>query len=164
MVAGSIPAEGTTETEGDAMANALLPTNPKTYQGYLFVRVLTFVFMLVVVARSAIHLVTPDGGAQSIAGIDTTVAGGNNIIALFHQWGAIQLLLVGLMFVLFFFYKGLTPLVILFLCLDAPMRALAGQMGAIESTHTPPGEALNWPVFFVLVILFGFSLISKRAK
>ena len=146
------------------MTNALLPKNPKSYLGYLFVRVLTFVFLMVVVARSAIHLFSPDGGAQSIAGIDTSVAGGNNIIALFHQWGAIQLLLVGLMLVLFFAYKGLTPLVILFLCLDAPMRALAGQMGAVESTRTPPGEALNWPVFFVLVILFGFSLISKRAK
>jgi hypothetical protein len=146
------------------MTNSLLPKNPKVYAGYLAVRIITFVFMLVVVARSAVHLFSPDGGAESIAGIDTSVEGGNNIIALFHQWGAIQLLLVGLMLVLFFAYKGLTPLIILFLCLDAPMRALAGQMGAVESTRTPPGEALNWPVFFVLVIVFGLSLISKRAR
>ena len=146
------------------MTNALLPKNPKVYAGYLVVRIITFVFMLVVVARSAIHLFSPDGGAESIAGIDTSVAGGNNIIALFHQWGAIQLLLVGLMLVLFFAYKGLTPLIILFLCLDAPMRALAGQMGAVESTRTPPGEALNWPVFFALLILFAVSLISKRSR
>ena len=121
-------------------------------------------FMLVVVARSALHLFSADGGAESIAGIDTSVAGGNNIIALFHQWGAIQLLLVGMMIVLFFAYKGLTPLIILFLCLDAPMRALAGQMGAVESTRTPPGEALNWPVFFALLILFAVSLIAKRSR
>nr|KGA06352.1 MAG: hypothetical protein GM42_4165 [actinobacterium acMicro-1] len=146
------------------MTNALLPKNPKVYAGYLVVRIITFVFMLVVVARSAVHLFSPDGGAESIAGIDTSVAGGNNIIALFHQWGAIQLLLVGLMLVLFFAYKGLTPLIILFLCLDAPMRALAGQMGAVESTRTPPGEALNWPVFFALLILFAVSLISKRSR
>ena len=146
------------------MTNSLLPKDPKVYAGYLAVRIITFVFMLVVVARSAVHLFSPDGGAQSIAGIDTSVAGGNNIIALFHQWGAIQLLLVGLMLVLFFAYKGLTPLIILFLCLDAPMRALAGQMGAVESTRTPPGEALNWPVFFALLILFAVSLISKRSR
>ena len=146
------------------MANALIPKNPKVYAGYLVVRIITFVFMLVVVARSAVHLFSPDGGAESIAGIDTSVAGGNNIIALFHQWGAIQLLLVGLMMVLFFAYKGLTPLIILFLCLDAPMRALAGQMGAVESTRTPPGEALNWPVFFALLILFAVSLIAKRSR
>jgi hypothetical protein len=111
-----------------------------------------------------IHLFTPDGGAQSIAGIDTSVSGGNNIIALFHQWGAIQLLLVGLMLTLFFAYKGFTPLIIFFLALDAPLRALAGMMGKIESTHTPPGEALNWPAFFVLATLFIFSLLQKKAK
>jgi hypothetical protein len=144
--------------------NPILPKNPTVYRGYFFVRVITFIFMLVVVARSAIHLFSPDGGAESIAGIDTSVEGGNNIIALFHQWGAIQLLLVGLMLVLFFAYKGLTPLIILFLCLDAPMRALAGQIGAVESTRTPPGEALNWPVFFALLILFAFSLMSKRSR
>jgi hypothetical protein len=146
------------------MMNALLPKNPKVYAGYLVVRIIAFVFMLVVVARSAIHLFSPDGGAESIAGIDTTVAGGRNLIALFHQWGAIQLLFVALMLVLFFAYKGFTPLVILFLALDAPMRALAGQMGAVESTRTPPGEALNWPVFFVLVALFIVSLVGKKSK
>jgi hypothetical protein len=128
------------------------------------VRLITLAFLLIVVARSAIHLFTPDGGAESIAGIDTSVAGGNNIIALFHQWGAIQLLFVGLLLVLFFLYKGLTPLVILFLALDAPMRALAGQMGAVESARTPPGEALNWPVFFLLVILFVASIVKKNSK
>ena len=88
----------------------------------------------------------------------------NNIIALFHQWGAIQLLLVGLLIILFFAYKGFTPLIILFLALDAPMRAVAGMMMAIESTHTPPGKALTLPAFFVLAILFIFSLLQKKSK
>jgi hypothetical protein len=65
---------------------------------------------------------------------------------------------------LFFAYKGFTPLVILFLALDGPLRALAGMMREIESAHTPPGEALNWPTFFVLVILFILSLRQKSAK
>jgi hypothetical protein len=37
-------------------------------------------------------------------------------------------------------------------------------MGKIESAHTPPGEALNWPLFFVLATLFIFSLREKNAK
>jgi hypothetical protein len=32
---------------------------------------------------------------------------------LFHQWGAIQLLLIALLVVLFFRYPGLTPLIVL---------------------------------------------------
>ena len=144
--------------------NSVLPKNPTEYAGYRAVRVITFVFILVVVARSAIHVFSPDGGAGSIAGIDTSVAGGSNIIAIFHQWGAIQLLLAGLMLVLFFAYAGLTPLIILFLSLDAPMRALAGQMGAVESSRTPPGEVLNWPIFALLVLLFAFSLLKKKPR
>ena len=146
------------------MRNQILPENPREYRGFGVVRLVTLAFLLIVVVRSMIHLFTPDGGAESIAGIDTSVSGGNNIIALFHQWGAIQLLLVGLLLTLFFAYKGFTPLVIFFLALDAPMRALAGMMGNIESAHTPPGEALNWPVFFVLAALFIFSLLEKKAK
>ena len=147
---------------GVTLRNSVFPKDPKNYGGFTFVRVIAFIFMLIVVARSLVHLFTPDGGAQSIAGIDTSVAGGNNIIAIFHQWGAIQLLLVSLMLILFFAYKGLTPLIILFLSLDAPLRALAGTMGAVESAHTPPGEALNWPAFALLMVLFVVSLLKKK--
>ena len=144
------------------MALALLPDNPKEYQGHVYVRAVTIFFLVIVVVRSVIHLFTEDGGAQSIAGIDIAVEGGNNVVAIFHQWGAIQLLYVSLLIVLFFVYKGLTSLVILFLALDAPMRALAGRMGELETSHTPPGEALNWPVFFLMVILFVVSLRKKH--
>ena len=146
------------------MRNQILPENPREYRGFGVVRLATLAFLLIVVVRSVIHLFSPDGGAESIAGIDTSVSGGNNIIALFHQWGAIQLLLVGLMLTLFFAYQGFTPLIVLFLALDAPMRALAGMMGQIESAHTPPGEALNWPAFFVLATLFIVSLLQKNSK
>jgi hypothetical protein len=146
------------------LRNSVFPKNPKDYQGFFFVRLIAFAYLLVVVTRSAIHLFTADGGAESIAGIDTSGPGGNNVIAIFHQWGAIQLLLAALMLVLFFTYKGLTPLVILFLACDAPMRALAGQMSELETSHTPPGEALNWPVFWFLVVLFITSLIKRRPK
>jgi len=140
----------------------LLPKNPAKFEGVRAVRIVTAIYLLVMVVRSCIHLFAADGGAQSIAGIDTSVEGGNNIIAIFHQWGAIQLLLVSLMLVLFFTYKGLTPLIILFLSLDAPLRALAGTMGAVESAHTPPGEALNWPAFALLMALFVVSLLKKK--
>ena len=146
------------------MRNQILPENPREYRGFGVVRLATLAFLLIVVVRSVIHLFSPDGGAESIAGIDTSVSGGNNIIALFHQWGAIQLLLAGLMLTLFFAYQGFTPLIVLFLALDAPMRALAGMMGQIESAHTPPGEALNWPAFFVLATLFIVSLLRKNSK
>ena len=140
----------------------LLPNNPTKFEGFRAVRIVTAIYLLVMVVRSCIHLFAADGGAQSIAGIDTSVEGGNNIIAIFHQWGAIQLILAVLLFVLFFRYPGFTPLVLLTLALDPVMRFIAGQMMSLTSTGTPPGEALNAASFYLLALLFIASLIKKN--
>ena len=139
----------------------LLPKNPTKFAGFRAVRIVTAIYLLVMVVRSCIHLFAADGGAQSIAGIDTSVEGGNNIIAIFHQWGAIQLILAVLLFVLFFRYPGFTPLILLTLALDPVMRFIAGQMMSLTSTGTPPGEALNGASFCLLALLLIASLIKK---
>ena len=139
----------------------LLPNNPTKFEGFRAVRILTAIYLLVMVARSCIHLFAADGGAQSIAGIDTSVEGGDNIIAIFHQWGAIQLILAVLLFVLFFRYPGFTPLILLTLALDPVMRFIAGQMMSLTTTGTPPGEALNAASFYLLALLFIASLIKR---
>ena len=136
----------------------ILPKDPSTYKGHKSIRIITALYLLIVVIRSCVHIFASDGGANSIAGIDVSVEGGDNIIAIFHQWGAIQLILAGLLVVLFFRYPGITPLVVLTLAIDPIMRALAGQMMSVTSQSTPPGEALNWPAFFTLVLLFVASL------
>jgi len=140
----------------------LLPKNPTKFEGFRAVRIVTAIYLLVMVVRSCIHLFAVDGGAQSIAGIDTSVEGGNNIIAIFHQWGAIQLILAVLLFVLFFRYPGFTPLILLTLALDPVMRFIAGQMMSLTSTGTPPGEALNAASFYLLALLFIASLLKKN--
>ena len=140
----------------------LLPNNPTKFEGFRAVRIVTAIYLLVMVVRSCIHLFAADGGAQSIAGIDTSVEGGDNIIAIFHQWGAIQLILAVLLFVLFFRYPGFTPLILLTLALDPVMRFIAGQMMIVTSTGTPPGEALNGASFYLLALLFIASLIRRN--
>ena len=140
----------------------LLPKNPAKFEGVRAVRIVTAIYLLVMVVRSCIHLFAADGGAQSIAGIDTSVEGGNNIIAIFHQWGAIQLILAVLLFVLFFRYPGFTPLILLTLALDPFMRFIAGQMMSVTSTGTPPGEALNGAAFCLLALLFIATLMKKN--
>ena len=143
----------------------ILPKDPSTYKGHKSIRIITALYLLIVVIRSCVHIFASDGGANSIAGIDVSVEGGDNIIAIFHQWGAIQLILAGLLVVLFFRYPGLTPLVVLTLAIDPIMRAIAGQMMPVTSQSTPPGEALNWPAFFTLAVLFVASLAeSSSAK
>ena len=142
----------------------VFPNNPSKFEGFRIIRLIAFLYMSVMVARSCIHLFAADGGAQSIAGIDTSVEGGNNIIAIFHQWGAIQLILAVLLLVLFFRYPGLTPLILLTLALDPILRFVAGQQMSLTTTGTPPGEALNGVSLYLLLVLFLGSLWSKKTN
>ncbi|MTB13309.1 MAG: hypothetical protein F2930_08120, partial [Actinobacteria bacterium] len=108
--------------------NKVLPDDLSSFDGFQFVRIVTALLLFVVVVRSCIHLFAPDGGAQRIAGVDTSVEGGNNIIAMFHQWGAIQLILAVLLVVLFFRYPGFTPLIVLTMAFDPIMRFVASRI------------------------------------
>ena len=140
----------------------VFPNNLSKFEGFRIIRFITALYLSVMVARSCIHLFAADGGAQSIAGIDTSVEGGNNIIAIFHQWGAIQLILAILLVVLFFRYPGLTPLILLTLILDPILRFVAGQQMSLTTTGTPPGEALNGASLYLLLVLFLGSLWEKK--
>ena len=142
----------------------VFPNKLSKFEGFRIIRFITVLYLSVMVARSCIHLFAADGGAQSIAGIDTSVEGGNNIIAIFHQWGAIQLILAVLLLVLFFRYPGLTPLILLTLILDPILRFVAGQQMSLTTTGTPPGEALNGASLYLLLVLFLGSLWSKKTS
>ena len=142
----------------------ILPKNPAEINGATWVRVVTAIYLGVMVGRSAIHLFSADGGANSIAGIDIDVEGGDNIIAIFHQWGAIQLILAVFLLLLLLRYPGFTPLILLTLALDPIMRAIAGQIKPVITEGTPPGESLNWIAFYLIVALFVASIFERDKK
>jgi uncharacterized membrane protein HdeD (DUF308 family) len=142
----------------------VLPKIPSEFAGYRAVRILLAIYMFVIVVRSCIHFFASDGGASSIAGIDISVEGGDNIIAIFHQWGAMQLLLVLLLYVLFFRYPGLTPLISLTLAVEPIFRLISGKIMPVTTEGTPPGESLNGVSFYVLIALFIASLFEKAPK
>ena len=136
----------------------LLPPDPTTYRGAMIALWLTSIYLLAITVRSGIHLFSAAGGAQSIATIDTKVAGGDNIIAVFGQWGATQLLLALLLWVLLLRYRGVLPLVILVLLVEPFFRALAGHLKPLTTMGTAPGAALNWYAVPVLAVLLYLAL------
>ena len=140
----------------------LLPTELSSYVGYRMVRITTALYLMVIIGRSSIHLFSSDGGANGIAGIDISVEGGDNIVAIFHQWGATQLLLALFITLLFIRYPGMTPLIVLTLAVEPVLRLLAGQMKSVTADGAPPGESLNGPSFIFLAILFIASVLEKR--
>jgi len=142
----------------------VLPSDLLSFAGYRVVRIATAFYLLVIIARSSIHLFASDGGANSIAGIDISVAGGDNIVAIFHQWGATQLLLALFLSLLFIRYPGMTPLIVLTLAVEPVMRFIAGQIKSVTADGAPPGESLNGPSFVFLAVLFFASVLEKRTQ
>lgn len=140
----------------------LLPRDPSSYIGAMIAFWLTALYLLAITVRSCIHLFSADGGAQSIATIDTRVAGGANIVAIFGQWGATQLLLALLLWVLLLRYRGLLPLVVLVLLVEPVLRALSGHLKPLETMGTAPGAALNWYAVPVLAVLLYLALCPAR--
>jgi len=115
-------------------------------------------WLAVITVRSLVHILVPDGGAHSIATIDISGAGGSNIVAIFGQWGAIQLLLALLLWFLVLRYRGLVPLVLAVFTAEPCLRGLAGLLKPITTVGTAPGAALNWLVLPVFAVLLWISL------
>jgi hypothetical protein len=118
----------------------LLPPPCDDYRGSR----LTFYFLILVAvastARSLVHILAPDGGAGSIAGLAVDVAGGANIVAMFGQWGASQLILALFYWLAILRYRSLAPLMLAVVLLEQALRIGVGQIKPVEVAAPPPGE------------------------
>ncbi len=126
----------------------------------IFLIVLTTITTL----RSLAHIFLPDGGANSIAGLDVSVAGGNNLIAMFAQWGYTQLLLSVMMWGVIIFARNLLPFALLVQTLDWGGRILIGLMKPIEVASAPPGEIGSYILWPLCLIALWFSLPKKTSS
>ena len=142
----------------------LLPRDPGVYLGPGLPYAMAILILLGITARSLIHVFLPDGGAQVIATIDTSVAGGSNIIGVFGQWGAIQLLLAGLLWVLLIRYPGTLPLVLCVFAAEPLLRSLAGYLKPIETVGTAPGSAFNYALTPIVLTGLYLALCPGRAR
>ena len=142
----------------------LLPSDPTRFGGPAIATLITTILLVVITARSLVHLFLPDGGAHSIATIDTSVAGGDNIVAIFGQWGASQLLLVGALWVLRLRYRGLIPFILCVLLLEPILRAISGHLKPIVTLATAPGAALNGYAVPVVALTLYLALCTSEER
>ncbi len=117
----------------------LFPKVDVPYRGSKWPFYFLILIAVVSTARSLIHMFAPDGGAASIAGLDVAVAGGTNIIAIFGQWGASQLILALLYWVVILRYRFLTPLMLGVVVLEQVLRIDVGQLKPLQVAAPPPG-------------------------
>jgi hypothetical protein len=117
-------------------------------------------YAIVSLVRSCIHLLAPDGGAGSIAGMDLAVAGADGIIFAFALWGSSQLILAIMQLLVVFRYRSFVPFMYLMLMLEVLLRELVGKTKPVTFAHTPPGAIGNQPILWLAALMLGLSLWS----
>jgi hypothetical protein len=120
-------------------------------------------YLLILVAavgtvRSLIHIFAPDGGAGSIAGMDLTVSGAEEVIFAFALWGSEQLILALLQWVVIFRYRSLVPAMWVFVLLEILGRMLVGRLKPVSFAHTPPGATGNYVLLVLSLLMLALSL------
>jgi hypothetical protein len=140
----------------------LLPPKLNDYRGSRWVVVAMGIYAGLLTVRSLIHMFAPDGGANSIATIDISVEGGDNIVGLFAQWGALQLMLACMVWVVVLRLRVLVPLMAIFLFFEPILRAAMGALKPITTDGTAPGAALNDFALIPLGVLLVLSITTSR--
>lgn len=142
----------------------ILPKSSNNYQGLEIAYYILIAINIVNTIRSLIHMFASDGGAYSIAGINTSIIGGANIVAIFGQWGSSQVLMAIFCWVIIIRYKFLTSLAIALLALEQLLRYGIGNLKPIVSGHTPPGAISTKILIPILILTLVMSLVSKNTK
>jgi len=142
----------------------LFPVVDKGYTGskvpYYFLIFVTIVSTV----RSLIHIFAPDGGANSIAGIAVNGQGGANIIAIFAQWGVMQLLLALLCWLVILRYRFLVPTMLAVIVLEQLFRMGAGQLKPLVVATPPPGAIGSRILLPLAVIALLWSLRRRKVN
>ena len=119
--------------------------------------VVLILILVIETVRSILHMVLPDGGSSSIAGLDTSGTDATNLNGMFCQWGTTQLVLVTLYWILIFRDRSYMTIIFGLLALEYILRLVAGWIKPLQTTKTPPGAALTYVAVPLSIILTGWS-------
>jgi hypothetical protein len=147
-----------------ALATLLPAKADNTIRG---MRLPFYVFTLIAIigtVRSFIHLLAPDGGAGSVAGMDLSVAGASGIIFAFALWGSAQLIYALIQWLVIFRYRSLVPFMWAVQFLETLLRELVGHTKPVTFAHTPPGAIQNRVYLPLAVVMLMVSLWSAQKQ
>jgi hypothetical protein len=144
------------------MPSLLLPREVNNrYEGNQ-IALLAFIPLVgVTIARSLIHILRADGGAQSIATIPLdsyAPAASGAVITIFALWGLSQLLLGLLYMIVLLRYRALVPLMYLTMLIEYLGRIGIGLWKPLETLQTPPGARLNIAMVAISMLMLTLSL------
>jgi hypothetical protein len=136
-----------------------------TYTGHPIALYAFYLITAITIIRSLIHIIAPDGGAQSIATIplDTySIESANTVIFMFGLWGISQLLLGILFLIIAIRYRALIPLMYIFIFTEYSLRLILGFFKPITLTGVAPGGIGNYVFIILSILLFILSMKTKK--
>jgi hypothetical protein len=135
-----------------------LPRASDDYEGPRLAFYFLVLIAIVSSVRSLVHILAPDGGASTIAALAVGVAGGGNIIAVFGQWGASQLILAVFYWLVILRYRFLVPFMLAVVFLEQVLRIGVGFFKPLEVAASPPGEIGSYVLLPASLIALWISL------
>ena len=142
--------------------SALLPDPHEGYRGSTGSLWFLTALAVLVTVRSLVHVLAPDGGANSIAGLAVEGDAGTNLVHLFAQWGLEQLLLAVVLWVAILRYRFLIPFALLLQLADWSLRWVLGEFKPIVVDTIPPGGIGNYVLAPLCAIALWFSLPRRQ--
>ncbi len=139
----------------------LPPVADNTIRGMKFTVWVFTLIAIVSTVRSCLHLLLPDGGAGTIAGMDLSVAGAPGILFSYDHLGSAQLIYAHIQLVVAVRYRSLVPFMYALLIVETLLRMLVGHMKPVTFAHTPPGAYGNYVVLPLAAVML---LLSQRQK
>ena len=140
-----------------------LPPSTTEYKGSQISFYFLVLIAIVSTVRSLIHILAMDGGANSIAGLAINNVGGKNLIAIFAQWGASQLILALFYWLAIFRYRFLVPVMLAVVFIEQVLRIAVGHIKPIEVSSMPPGAIGSYIILPLSLIALILSL-KQRVK
>ena len=147
----------------------LFPEDTKNYHGPKLVVVILIVLSAISAGRSLVHIFLPDGGTSSIAGIISASGASGPLIYSFAWAGIYQLIWAGVEWVILLKYRGLVPLLSLFMLFEQVALFLLPYYKPTMSgnlAHIPPEAIGNRVLLPLMVVIFTVSIfhIEKNHK
>ncbi len=149
--------------------NTIFPkTFDNNFKGYKLAMYVFFAITVVTLWRSQHHLLSADGGAQTIATIplDTfTSDGSQTVIGIFSLWGLSQLIIGIIYLVASLRYRSMIPLLYLLLIVEYSIRGFYIPLfKPVVTAGTAPGAAGNIPMIIISVVMLVLCLIKPKKK
>ncbi len=147
------------------MTNRLLP--PRASNDAREPPVVVAVFALVTIltlARSLVHLLAPDGGAQSVATVPLGTFGENGaatVVHLFALWGLSQLVVALVYLAVLARYRALIPLMFALMVVEYAGRLVLTFAKPFELAGTAPGAIGNWAMLPLAAAMLALSLRGR---